>query len=38
VFAMMRIVARQWTRSWVGAGGRALHPVEAQSAAITSLV
>ena len=38
VFAMMRIVARKWTRSWVGAGGRALHPVEAQSAAITSLV
>jgi NNP family nitrate/nitrite transporter-like MFS transporter len=38
VFAMMRIVARQWTRSWVGAGGRALHPMEAQSAAITSLV
>jgi NNP family nitrate/nitrite transporter-like MFS transporter len=29
ILAMMRIVARTWTKTWAGAGGRALvHPIE----------
>jgi len=26
VLVMMRVVSKQWTRTWVGSGGRAVHP------------
>jgi NNP family nitrate/nitrite transporter-like MFS transporter len=28
ILLMLRIVSRKWTRTWVGAGGRALTSVE----------
>jgi NNP family nitrate/nitrite transporter-like MFS transporter len=31
VLIMMRVIARQWTRSWVGAGGRALVAQETEA-------
>ncbi|HZU09180.1 MAG TPA: MFS transporter [Pseudacidobacterium sp.] len=36
VLIMMRLIARQWTRSWVGAGGRAHASVEAEAVTVIS--
>jgi NNP family nitrate/nitrite transporter-like MFS transporter len=36
VFMMMRVVSKQWTRTWIGAGGRAIQPETALSHATVS--
>jgi NNP family nitrate/nitrite transporter-like MFS transporter len=36
VLVMMRVVSKQWTRTWVGAGGRAIQPETALSHATVS--
>ena len=35
VIIMMRLVARQWTRTWVGPGGRALSLADTESTVLT---